>query len=420
MNSSGRNALRRTACDCCRQQRLKCLRDENQANCQRCIRLGKPCQMAATRRPGRPRKSRQNPPAAASSVIRPTTPESVPGTDQAMPSSLALDDISSIIPNLLEQDNAHDGLDVVRIRTNNDFRNFDIFNPLASSVHGATPGTMKQMYPMLDMHQCLKDLSEINIELHAQWIEARRRWVDTRSLPDLCSNPTYVDVCSYAFAERTLASFQKFYDAINNVEWIIRKHAPGRDTSDIFDIESNAEIHGEALGLFTATASTEGCWEKLFSKPSRSISTSRPTTPATTLVMVIISCYVQLISILTMMCAKILNNLKYLKSNEAIDINSVRFFQIGSLCVWDARLEGLMFCTMIIHYLDRSQRILGLLPGHRRQSVQVQCPLLDRPQYRDLLEKELKSVDSSGGPSPEKIRDVVEDLRRALEADPSW
>ncbi|KAI0130272.1 hypothetical protein BJ170DRAFT_308561 [Xylariales sp. AK1849] len=54
MGSAQKSTLHRTACDYCRQQRLKCLRDEGDFQCHQCSRLGRACFMAEARRPERP------------------------------------------------------------------------------------------------------------------------------------------------------------------------------------------------------------------------------------------------------------------------------------------------------------------------------------------------------------------------------
>ncbi|KPI36020.1 uncharacterized protein AB675_1625 [Cyphellophora attinorum] len=66
--------LQRTACDRCRSQKLKCLRDEDKpscSSCRRCLRIGHPCTTGAARKAGRP-STKLNDIADLTSIIDPS------------------------------------------------------------------------------------------------------------------------------------------------------------------------------------------------------------------------------------------------------------------------------------------------------------------------------------------------------------
>lgn len=382
--------------------------------------------MAETRRPGRPKKSATNAQIPATETAATESPDtSASPVGQLEFSSAdglgAMKDID-LVPIPTDLDDLSSFLNLVNMKNNVDVMNFDSATPLQLPAFNQYSGPIKRTQPVLDMHQCLKELSELNVELHAQINKAKPKYGNGKLGTYICIDASSGrDQSGYTFGELALLAIQKYYRIIETVELLRRQSAEDQENSNIADLHNSMGMFDTQLDLFPEVASTglpspEPYYDGLYSWKSLEIPRIE-----TALVLVIISCYVQLIDIFSHIFATIQVYLETLKNHETIPpIDAIRFFQMGSFCIWDGRLQGLLFCTVITHYLDRIERVLGLLPDNRRQSNPIEHPLLDRPQYRELLERELEGEGTSGRIGSKRLRDTVDSLRRLLMADPSW
>ncbi|KAM0816690.1 hypothetical protein AB5N19_02492 [Seiridium cardinale] len=136
----------------------------------------------------------------------------------------------------------------------------------------------------------------------------------------------------FTILERALTAFQKFYGILSNVEWLLSRRAEGHETRDGANSEAETSLFNGALDSFIDVPLTDHSRDDLL---SQNICTSD---------------------------FRIEKHVKQVKKNEIIgQVDAIRFVQVGAFRVWDGRLQGLMFCTIITHYLDRIERILGPL-----------------------------------------------------------
>ncbi|KAK9416652.1 hypothetical protein SUNI508_09562 [Seiridium unicorne] len=276
------------------------------------------------------------------------------------------------------------------VRNPASFNEFDFSDIFGGPAAEGTPGASKQSLPVLSMHQCLKELSDLNVELHAQWLGVSPKPGDFTFAPYICPEASYVMTSEFTILKRALTAFQKFYGILSNVEWLLSRRAESHETRDGANSEAETSLFNGALDPFIDMPLTDHSRDDLLSQGICTSDLSKSPRLNTALVLVVISCYVQLVKIFADMCSHIEKHVKQLKKNEVIGpVDAIRFVQVGAFCVWDGRLQGLMFCTIMTHYLDRIERILGLLPDHRQQNVPVKHVILDGPYYRELLEKEL-------------------------------
>lgn len=383
--------------------------------------------MAATRRPGRPKKA----PAIAQ------TPESLSMENQPPDHAADFGGVFSLDLTLDDGTSMTQGAEFFNVPMGLDEMNGAL--SLANTRNSADPGGLdlplgdgsmlcrlmaegKELKnPSWDMHQCFKELSELNVDLHAQMNAIRERSSNIGIGVYICIDSTNMNQSGFTFAERALTAVQKFHDIITRVEWLLCQRPMSDGHRDLVNHDVGAVLFDGSLNFFPEVSPTGLPSPESISGTAYTDGQVKPPKLEMAVVLVVISCYVQLVNIFFDICDCLQKYLKTLDKNETIPaIDSVRFFQMGSFCVSDGRLQGLMFCTIVTHYLDRLERILGLLPSHRRQSVPIQHVLLDRPQYRELLEKELEDEGITGCTSPKKLRDTVENLRRVLLADPSW
>jgi hypothetical protein len=371
--------------------------------------------MSETRRPGRPRKPCVNAPSSTPVTDESSSPDCgfIPGETPRV--DLALEDVGGIVgdhdslgaPNY--PGNMGSPLGPIGIRNNAEIVNFDFSVPLESFSSATSSGRSKQNHLAIDMQQCLKDLSELNVELYSQHVTVKAICGAATPAHHIRRESTPTNISAFTVAERSLTAIQKFYGIISNIERLLCQSSQYAEDCEVVNLETDTCAYDNTLDLFAALPLPTPDEEQ------------QPAELETALVLIVISCYVQLINIFFDLCNCIQNYLKCLKKNEAVELlDAIRSIQVGSFCVWDGRLQGLMFCTIITHYLDRVERVLGLLPEQRYQSIPVRNALLRQPCHRELLDQEFARGGTTSCSSPRTLRDVIQNLHQALAADPSW
>ncbi|KAI1860365.1 uncharacterized protein JN550_011517 [Neoarthrinium moseri] len=419
-----RSALRRTACDICRQQRLKCLRDAHRPSCQRCSRLGKTCVMAEARRAGRPRKPTETSSSStteahaspcASAIASSPVPQTPPhrGPDAlptaSFPTKLPTPDISKSIPSPSDTEQF------------SEFSDFYFSNFSGNRSLPAPPPPEKSVFTNLDSHECFKELSQINIELHALWSVVQAKGPAMTFKDFICDGPSYSQGTGVSMAERTVMASQRFQVTISNVGYMLSKDLKPHLDHDFVNMDGGEGSFDANLNLFDTLPLLER--ESTTAADAFEIvnDTDRPHTLGTPLVLIIISCYVQLVNIFSELFYCIHAELRLLKSGPIPFIEHLKFIQLGGLGIMDGRLQGMLLCTLVTHLLDRVEGTLGILPDTQRQmTAPLQQTLLQLPHHRELLEKELDNSGYAGRGNPKKLRDTVENLKQILSSDPSW
>lgn len=400
------------------------MRDDGLQCCQRCSRLGKTCVTGEAKRPGRPRKTRA-----------PTTANDAPNdTPPITPQHPQLPDnvVAATHPELYQGPDpvGLPGQDIgitsagLNLSPPGGFIDPDILNlpwPVGSSpalLLLDQPRPAKQSSPKLDLlHQSLKELSEINVELHAQSTVIQ----DGTLHAYICNQTLYANASGLCIAESSLLAAQRFCTTLSNIHWLLREQLPSQVDSGSSDSSSDyasmdTSPLGNPLDPFGAVPSLDCDSE---AEPN-TFHDSSLTVLSTPLALTTISCYVQLLNVFTDMFQQILRYVRGLKNKPIPSVETARFIKFGNFCAMEGRLQGLLFCSMTSHSFDRIERVLGILPDDRRHSVPLSHPILDKPHLRRLLERELEREGIAGGSSSQRLRDTVETLRRTLTADPSW
>ncbi|KAI2784146.1 hypothetical protein F4815DRAFT_456975 [Daldinia loculata] len=245
-----RSSLRRTACDRCRHSKLRCLRDENQEKCTRCLRLDLCCSVAPAKPPGRPRKvvssqttiSRS---AAESNVSRVQLlgceSHNTPGSRSSIPAGQSPDNLLPGLDNLPQVNSLFNETPSL---PHSDVNDFDLNSMLPLSEHRTsewdeaihfTSGCSAARDPLevhslftakLDRHECLKELSQLNVDLHAHWRALQGLDESGRvNFVTFCDHPPPPVGDGVSLAEKLLIMAQRFQQVITNLIWVV-KHEP--------------------------------------------------------------------------------------------------------------------------------------------------------------------------------------------------
>ncbi|KAH8678226.1 hypothetical protein BX600DRAFT_507189 [Xylariales sp. PMI_506] len=281
---------------------------------------------------------------------------------------------------------------------------------------GLLPGV--EQHAKLDGHECLKELSELNIDLHAQAAAIKAKTGTATLAAYICPEPL-INIKPSSVVEMSLAAINKFYVTITNVEKLSRQNLHFDRAYDSSQ-QRDDNLFGGNLGSLNSIPLLEDDME-IAGNTTGTEDVPRKTQIRvdTPLALLMVSCYIQLINVFSDMFFVAQKTLRELK-NEPIPSIGEHIMQMGMFYGMEGRLQGLIFCTIVTHYLDRVERILGLLPSSTKQSLPLKHGLLKEPHFKELLDKEMERYGVSGRSSPRVLRDTIENMRRVMAADASW
>ncbi|XXG96370.1 hypothetical protein Hte_002652 [Hypoxylon texense] len=421
-----RSSLRRTACDRCRHSKLKCFRDENQQKCARCLRLELRCEVAPAKPPGRPRK-----------VVSPPTPSAGESADPVL-------DIPSS-PQWRDQgqsplDSRNDGTlaqSPEELLPGSDDQQFGtIFNqkpmPSSSNINGwaltsavASPSEfrMPEWYEMscfdagippirdplevhslftarLDRHECIKELSNLNVDLHVQ-SQAIRELIDTGRIKFsiFTDHPPPPAGDGVSIAEKLLIMSQRFQQAVTNLGWVVKNEpAPPNATAPV-SIDDDLAVD-PLLNSSNPSPASAG-------QASRSECVAEQDGPLETpFVFLLVSCYVQMISLWEIMYYHVHRRIVGVDRDQLTLTDPGKGIQMGAFYIFSGRLQSMFFCQAVLYFVENVDRGLGILPEQRQQGA---SGLLSHRQNFDLLQREL------GGQVHEGVNERVRALRDSVE-----
>ncbi|KAI1389184.1 uncharacterized protein F4822DRAFT_271990 [Hypoxylon trugodes] len=440
-NSHARSSLRRTACDRCRHSKLKCYRDENRQECARCLRLELRCEVAPAKPPGRPRKT----------VSTPTTSESINHAGVASPQFLRNESQSPSdvrVDPLLDQnmENSSPVLDDSQ-------RGSTLFHqtpmPSHMSVNGFSLTTMAQFPDVripewyettcfdsgpspgrdpldvhnlftvkLDRHECLKELSQLNVDLHVQWEAiqelARSGRIDFATF---CNHPPPSTGDGVSLAEKLLIMSQRYQQAITNLNWVVKNEPkPLHPTSPVViddDFVLDPLLHIDQA-MQSSSSGGEGSSQNT---PGDRVTTQNGLLE-TPFACALVSCYVQIVSLWEIMFVHVQKRIDGADNSQVHVSDPDKGIRMGSFFIFGGRLQSMFYCQAVLYFLDNIDRGLGILPEQRKPGA---SGLLSHPQHFNLLQKELGGQIKEG--EPERLRvlkDLVEKTRLFSLHDVGW
>ncbi|KAI0853778.1 hypothetical protein F5Y00DRAFT_223566 [Daldinia vernicosa] len=443
-----RSSLRRTACDRCRHSKLRCLRDENQEKCTRCLRLDLRCSVAPAKPPGRPRKVASSSQttisdsAAAEASIPPVQllvceSHDTPEAQGSIPPSQSPDNLL-LPPGLDDLPQVNGSFAETPSLPHSHVNDFDL-NPIMLPLSEyRTPewdeptrfnsGCSADRDPLevhslltakLDRHECLKELSQLNVDLHAHWRALQELDESGRvNFVTFCDHPPPPAGDGVSLAEKLLIMAQRFQQAITNLVWVV-KHEPKplhhhhhghvvADDGAAIDSSSSSSSYAEEP-LLGHLGQEDNCQTTVGDTPAE-----KDVILTTPFVCVLVSCYVQTINLWEVMF--------FHAHRRAIGIDRYpltlsdpsKGVQLGAFYMFSGRLASMFYCQAVLYFLDNIDRGLGILPEQRQQQGGA-SGLISHARHFDMLQKELGGQVSDG--ANERVRglkDMVEKARLGL------
>ncbi|KAI0834229.1 hypothetical protein F5Y06DRAFT_173487 [Hypoxylon sp. FL0890] len=447
-----RSSLRRTACDRgrCRQSKLRCLRDENREKCVRCLRLELRCEVAPAKPPGRPRKVVSTPSLleatshAESSTPR-SSPESLGTGDHSPPRAQTPDSrnrappdqgLGNVLPRLDGERHVIGEFGHTPLPSHSDVNGYS-FTSLVPHPEFRTPegyetgcfdpGPPPSRDPLevhslftakLDRHECLKELSQLNVDLHNQWMALQALMDSDRiNFAAFCEHPPPPAGDGVSLAEKFLIMSQRFQQAITNLNWVVKNEprplhpiAPAILDDDmvldpLLNIEGPLPIprNPDPETSQSAPEGTVAEHNQLLETPFACL---------------LVSCYVQLISLWEVMFIHVNRRVSGEDRSQLTLSDPSKGIQMGAFYIFSGRLQSMFFCQAVLYFQDNIDRGLGILPEQREQGW---SGLLSHPQHFNLLQRELGGGVSKGGSERvRELRDAVERTRVFSFHDIGW
>ncbi|KAL7623674.1 hypothetical protein AAE478_005226 [Parahypoxylon ruwenzoriense] len=450
-----RSSLRRTACDRCRHSKLRCFRDANQENqekCARCLRLDLRCEVAPARPPGRPRKVISTTPAVSglpadrdsASLRSPEICRGSPGPPQGAiplpgesPEILSdFDDNQAItqsddIPNHVSAYNGGgDSLSLVPVLPLSRLRGAEWYETSrfdsGFSLPPRDPLDVHNLFTAkLDRHECLKELSQLNMDLHTQWhVLQNLRDNDNVRFSTFTDHPPPPVGDSVSLAEKLLIMSQRFQQAITNLSWVVKNEPKclcGTDTPPIAVSEDelilDPLLRGASGPSSTASRGRGAGSEQAPTEYNGKVTTQNGLLD-TPFVCALVSCYVQVINLWEIMYFHVRRRIEGLDKDRLMLSDPSKGIQMGAFYIFSGRLQSMFFCQAVLYFLGNIDRALGILPEQREQGAPG---LLSHPQHFSFLQRELGGLDGDGKSERTRIlRDEIEWARLCSFKDVGW
>ncbi|KAI1759077.1 hypothetical protein GGR53DRAFT_178638 [Hypoxylon sp. FL1150] len=433
-----RSSLRRTACDRCRHSKLRCYRDDSQQKCARCLRLELRCEVAPAKRSGRPRK-----------VVSPPTPvdKSAAGhVDRPSPQLTEQDYSSPEFPNgePLVQSPEDDHHQVNAISG-------QMSSPSHSNVNGriltsAAPipdVRIPEWYEMScfdaglppipdpldlftarpDRNECIKELSQLNVDLHAQ-CQALRDLADADGIKfsTFVDHPPPPAGDGISLAEKLLLVSQRFQQAVTNLSWVV-KSDPGPPPSatapgvaiidgDHFSVDPTRGISSGGGPSPASAEQASGCGSEYAAARGHDPLLDTP------FAFLLVSCYVQTIRLWEITYFHVHRRILGVDPERRMLSDPGKGVQLGAFYTISSRLKSVFFSQAVLYFLESIDGGLGILPEQMAQGVPG---LLSHPQHFGLLQGELGGRVSEGvNERVRALRDSVERARICSLQDVGW
>ncbi|KAH7329612.1 hypothetical protein B0I35DRAFT_420568 [Stachybotrys elegans] len=452
MTTAIHSSQKRTSCQTCRKHKLKCLRSssDDDAGCDRCVRLRLDCMAGQQRKIGRPsrwaplgsstRSGRQTPRLGEQPIASALAPESL------VPSPLFGDtelanwgdvDASPLVTQLPDFINDGFQTSALALGSFNLTPNLSIFNfdPDESGCYGlSTPACRAALrspnitiqVPLdpspspLDAGAIMSELSQLNLKLHARTeaVKKNRSLINFESL--ICHSFLHIEGLS--FIEFALQATQDFVHSIAQIHFSNDKSQPFPNHA--FEAPSRMQqASGSNLGTFEyrtpsptlSPASLESSEGILDAVPTSIHSNNKDTLArhdeeviSLSLALLITSIYAQILDMLEL--ASTLTVERYSRAHVE-PVQPIEGIQFGSLPLIDGCTQGIVSSQIIISLLKRAERYLGIgmVPVNARRGIltQEQMDLLWAALNEGGWERNISTgSDDSSKPRTNKVERV--------------
>ncbi|OTA96644.1 hypothetical protein M434DRAFT_392582 [Hypoxylon sp. CO27-5] len=233
----------------------------------------------------------------------------------------------------------------------------------------------------LDQHECLKELSAINVDLHNHW-RALQDLIDSDrvNFATFLEHPTPPVGDGVSLAEKFLIMSQRFQQAITNLNWVVNNEPRSLHTmapvviDDDMVLDPLLNIEGPLpIPLGPDAENSDSTPEGAETEQSEPLETP--------FACLLVSCYVQLIKLWELMFAHVHRRVSGVDRSQFTLSDPSKGVQMGAFYIFSGRLQSMFFCQAVLYFQDNIDRGLGIRPEQRGQDVPG---LLSHPRHFNL------------------------------------
>ncbi|KAI1409979.1 hypothetical protein F5Y13DRAFT_79066 [Hypoxylon sp. FL1857] len=274
----------------------------------------------------------------------------------------------------------------------------------------------------LDRHECMKELSQLNVDLHTRWT-ALKELIDSDRIcfATFMEHPPPPAGDGVSLAEKFLIMSQRFQQAITNLNWVVKNEPrPAHAMAPV--VLDDDMVLDPLLNIEGPLPTPLGPDPDLDSESDQSTPRGRGTEHnpplETPFACLLVSCYVQLINLWELMFFHVHRRVTGVDRSQFGLADPSKGVQMGAFYIFSGRLQSMFFCQAVLYFQDNIDRGLGILPEQRDQGV---SGLLSHPQHFNLLQRELGGEVSKGESTRvRELRDAVERTRVFSFHDIGW
>ncbi|KXH36564.1 hypothetical protein CNYM01_01460 [Colletotrichum nymphaeae SA-01] len=418
---------KRSACERCRRQKLRCSRqdDENETRCTRCAERGLDCVAGHQRRIGRPSRRMILDHAMPKRLPEVSVPSTNTDGEQPPADSVTQDSLpgnSSLDPSTSTAALGHGTTADTTISLDYHLDDFpwdmsldpqldsSISAQMAEEEMGRITSIPKIADPAMQNEAFVK-ISKINVDLHSHLssIEINRPYLDFCSF----THPSSIlSVGGHTMPELVLVALQDFVGiltGLNKMASIHRSVSPTTNTLPAPPSLAQDELCSES-GSLNPLLLVRGRASSPLAPQAAVSSTNVLSQP---LVLIITSCYVQIITVFEEIFVQIHKRLEAIAWDPIQPIEGIKF---GAFPIEDAHLQGVIFSQIVESLLEKADRFLGVKQSMVSPSGTVISSGFLSPSQSDLLHGQLKSKDQASVPRSVGLKIAIQRLRSTLEA----
>lgn len=270
----------------------------------------------------------------------------------------------------------------------------------------------------LDRHECFKELSQLNVDLHVHR-QALGELIDT----DRIRFSTFTDHLpppngdGVSLAEKLLIISQRFQQAITNLCWVFNNDPKPLHATAVAVVDDDMVLDPllNMTGPFPMSPDQEIRSEQGISGGN---AIEQDGLLETSFVCLLVSCYVQMISLWEIMFVHVHRRINGVDMDQLTLSDPGKGVQMGAFYIFSGRLQSMFYCQAVLYFLDNIDRGLCILPEQREQGI---TGLLSHPQHFHLLQRELGGQFSKW--QNERVRALrysVEEGRLSAQQDIGW
>ncbi|KAI1471040.1 uncharacterized protein F4812DRAFT_164489 [Daldinia caldariorum] len=435
-----RSSLRRTACDRCRQSKLRCLRNGDQGKCTRCLRLDLCCSVAPAKPPGRPRKLvpartgggnlGTNPRVSSNQFLGSINHNALPRRSSTSPHP-SPDNLPPGLDGFPQIDDLSNETPLLSRNESNSFFGSHFMLPFSehctpewNEANYLNAGCSPNRDPLevhslftakLDRHECLKELSQINVDLHGHWQTVQELNDSGKvNFVTFVAHPPPPAGDGISLAEKLLIMAQRFQQAITNLIWVVKHESKPLYRPGHVVVNDEAATNSPSSYPLSQPLGPEERERHQATQPAPEEDPSaQQADPSTTpFACVLVSCYVQLVRLWETMFFHAHRRAAGLDRYPLALSDPSKGVQLGAFYVYSGRLASMFYCQAALYFLDNIDRGLGIVSPEQQQQQQQRgaaapaSGLLSHPRHLDMLRRELRA--GEGGEEEEEEEEEEE------------